>query len=811
MRTRVLLLACVQVSLLCTFALGQMQANAPDPRAAISSQATHATIDVIVLHEPRLPYRGVAPGASPERLAERLREFGLTAETRISAQIRSGALNEACVFVSLYGNSYPELIESKLEAFKFHGGSIVATGIPFSTPFEPGRVLWRDQKPNPEFMQKMAFGRPAGPVLVANDLAVSAAGKRIGLDQFKWSQLNPSYTRYLDVASLPAGDTCRPLLSVPSADGTVQPIAALIQRGDNRAPDAWALNLTLHDEGGINREAPYIEIVARVVALVCDARGLIDLNAKPLPPVPANLQQFAQPQLLTPIRATPRPNANDIYPNAKSIAPTLLVADTRNWRREERVLARSIQGLANREVAQLWLHQKKIDPFWLEWLKKRGDIQQTEQILSFQELLERFKPAGAAVFDPHQRHTYNIATMIAGVEGLIVATPELAEKYHLEIKEDLRGRFKTNVEAYRWAFDNLWPKMSHQVLACVVPSPNITLQDYLIAQKVFTFWISGWVDEQQPGCDREQETRLLAELLQQMPVNIPVLGYPHAGDGIGIQERQWVNLFSRTGKFLVPSDYMPNLSVLSATKPVALLKQPPPREIPLEDDKVYVTLTMSDGDNLNVYYDWFIDDWRSPQHGQVPMGWTLGPSAIDFYPAVVDWYYQHLNENIHIQCAVSGIGYTYPDHYGAAFVDRERVFGDFCLLTDEYMRRLDQRTLWLMGASEPAFTRLSEEIPTLLAQFSDYRYLAGTTRENANLMAGGKPVFHVLADGTPRELGDNLIQAVGDQRPAFVHAFLFNWDWRLSDVAKLAEQLPEDYVFVRPDELTQLFLKSQSE
>lgn len=782
--------------------------NAAAP-ATQPSQARNTKI--VVLDEPRLPFYGAVAGASAEALVARLEAFGLQAEKRNAATIIADGLVDAGVFVTLHAQCYPQNIEEPLAAFQAAGGSLVSTGFPFSHAFAPERGRWRDLKPGSglPFMQRLGFGLPSVPLAAAPaGLTVEAAGRRVGLGQFDWPRLGPVESKYLTTTALPQGTTCVPLLTLPVAEGAPGPVAALLRRENGGGPDAWALTLTLHDECGADREPQYIEIVARVVALVCEARGAIDLEARPLPPVPDALRQFAPPRDLTPMASVPRPPSDSIYPHAHGIAPTLFVADTHAWPRDERLLGRTVQGLANRETAQIWLQQKQYDPFWLAWLQERGDVKQVEQIGSLAELLKRFPPEGAVVYDPQQRHTLNIATMLAGVEGLVVATPALAEQHGLTIKHDLRGRFKTNAEAYTWAFENLWPRMSHQVLACVNPSPDILLHDYLVSQKVFSFWISGWIDGLEPGASATEEKRVLADMLQRMPVNIPVLGYPHAGDGIGIQERPGVNLLSRTGKFLVPSDYMPNLSVLSATRPaetpMAPLRQSPPRDLPLENDKVYVALTMSDGDNLNTYYDWFINDWRGEHLGKFPIGWTLGPSAIDFYPAVVDWYYRHATPHEQIQCAVSGIGYAYPDCYAAAFTDRARVVGEFCALTDTYMRRLDQRTMWVMGASGATFAQLAEQIPATTGFFVDYGRLPCITLDNAIADGANKPVFHVLADGTPGRLQRNLTEAVGTRRPAFVHAFLFNWDWRLKDVAALRKALPEDYVLVRPDELTVL-------
>jgi hypothetical protein len=50
---------------------------------------------------------------------------------------------------------------------------------------------------------------------------------------------------------------------------------------------------------------------------------------------------------------------------------------------------------------------------------------------------------------------------------------------------------------------------------------------------------------------------------------------------------------------------------------------------------------MSDGDNLNTLYG-FVPGWFThPFHGQIPMGWGMGPSIIDLRPAVAEWCGDH--------------------------------------------------------------------------------------------------------------------------------------------------------------------------
>jgi len=56
----------------------------------------------------------------------------------------------------------------------------------------------------------------------------------------------------------------------------------------------------------------------------------------------------------------------------------------------------------------------------------------------------------------------------------------------------LAGQFLSNASAYEWALANLAPQMSRDVIAYVHPNNPIPhhLRDYLVQQRVFTFWAS---------------------------------------------------------------------------------------------------------------------------------------------------------------------------------------------------------------------------------------------------------------------------------------------------------------------------------
>jgi hypothetical protein len=231
--------------------------------------------------------------------------------------------------------------------------------------------------------------------------------------------------------------------------------------------------------------------------------------------------------------------------------------------------------------------------------------------------------------------------MIAGVRSLLPATAELAERLKLPVREDLRGRFKTNVEAFRWAFDTMLPELSHHYGMCA--HPDLAYHgnfDTLVQHKGLCFWITGKKDGRLPGADSLAERAFFAELFAKLPVNIPFRGFWWHGHGVGLGEGGGVTFGGEYGKITVVADGIPNISIHSAIRIDSLKQKPFPPPPKLDPSKAYCCFTMSDGDNLNTLYSFFPQHFQHELHGAFPMGWGMGPSALDIIPAIAEWYYE---------------------------------------------------------------------------------------------------------------------------------------------------------------------------
>lgn len=516
-------------------------------------------------------------------------------------------------------------------------------------------------------------------------------------------------------------------------------------------------------------------------------------------------------------RPQPRPFP-EIFPRSAPPAPRIAIFDTRRLLPDEQLLVYTLQGLVNRSRPELYCLTNPFDQQWLDWLQRRGHIRSVETIADLKSLLARYRSRfqGAVITDPKLPASINVATMIAGVRGAVVLSPRLSRQLDLPAREDLRGRWRTSVEAYQWAFDNLWSRMNHHVLACSYPD-HLALRDYLVQHRVFIFWLSGPIDGAKPYANPTAEARLMERLFAKMPVNIPVMSYPWAAKDVGIGEGPGVTLFAEFGKYLVGSINCSNLSLHSGIRIPRFVQKPAPPAPKLNRDRVYVSWIISDGDNLPVLtHHNFPQLWREPTRGKLPLGWTISPSAAMLIPGIVDYYYSTATPADDFLGAVSGVGYTYADSYAARFrnPDRQRIFDGFLEQTRAAMARMDLQSLWIMNATRPeAIRRYAEKIPQLEALFPDYGRRVIRYEEAVYPSANSVPVFHALTqfyEGRSRqEQIEGVLEQIRSQtpaqRPAFMHLFVLNWFADLKMLQEISERLGPEYEVVRPDHLASLY------
>lgn len=519
-----------------------------------------------------------------------------------------------------------------------------------------------------------------------------------------------------------------------------------------------------------------------------------------------------------------------ICPKGVPPSGTLYVADTRGMTVQEQIFFSSIQGVTSQRKPRVYLLRQEAgqDEFWLDYLKEKGYITTIRRVNAWSLLkLFRTEIKGAVISDPELPASVNVATMLSGVAKLAVCTPELAERAGLEIKCDLRGKWKKNTEAYTWALDNLYPRMSRSALCSLEPyAGGGWLRDYLIQHRIFTFWIAGKDDKDRRGAS-DDERQVIGAALAKWPANIPVLGFWYAGEQApGISEYGGLVLGGESGKYTIVSDWMSNASVHSGVRvPAEIFRQKHAPKLQLDRSKVYVMLTQFESGDAPWYWQRIqYKHWQDENRGKFPMNWCLGPATADLLPDILQWHYEHATPNDYFFCSMSGVGYMMPHAYATKVGDPEKVWREFMSQTADSMKRLHLCMVSLhtdawhakpQYEDSKVFRRYADGIPGLRAILADFGKLEELDMSRANHYSGGVPVFHTLnrwlVEGDPAEyLAGQIRESTPTTRPAFLSIMALSWTYSPTVIKSAVDKCGNEYVFVTAEQMVDLFKQSGS-
>jgi GxGYxYP putative glycoside hydrolase C-terminal domain/GxGYxY sequence motif in domain of unknown function N-terminal len=404
--------------------------------------------------------------------------------------------------------------------------------------------------------------------------------------------------------------------------------------------------------------------------------------------------------------------------------------------------------------------------------------------------------------------------MLRPVRGLIIATPELAQKLKLPVKMDLRGKFTTYADGLNWVWDNYKDRLNHHLCKYMNP-PLISSCNfgYDYQWRSVVLWMAGRVDAKECGANREAEAKVLERIFSEMEPNIAVLGFPYGGEGIGLGEPDGVAVASYFAKGLVCSDFLDNTCVMSGVRLDRLrqAQQPPPPT--LNSNSIYIALVMSDGDNENAWLAQFKSYFEHRSFGKFPLAFGMGPPLVELMPAVAQWYYEHASAQTEFIADVSGVAYIDPEIYGRAYAERDRVFEGFLDWTAREMQPLGMRTVRTVGGEDALLAGYAKALPFCHSIFADMgRYSGREKIEHLTYcLPDGMPVFRSVTswrygkNGFLREIREQ----VGSHRPAFVNGFVHIWTFPPDDLERIYNKRDPDMVFVTPSQLAALYRQAK--
>ena len=171
-------------------------------------------------------------------------------------------------------------------------------------------------------------------------------------------------------------------------------------------------------------------------------------------------------------------------------------------------------------------------------------------------------------------------------------------------------------------------------------------RDYVVATKALVSWLppNGPTGE------------LLREHFDKVGPTTPYAGW-FSNDVAG--EWSGVDLAAQGGSEVLPADFYMNGTVHSGVAaPISDRVRKFTRVQP--KNKVYLTLTFGEGDNVQYCQRHMRDLWDDPRRGEAPVNWTVSPLLADVGPALLSHYQRTATKNDLLICGPSGAGYTYP-------------------------------------------------------------------------------------------------------------------------------------------------------
>lgn len=531
----------------------------------------------------------------------------------------------------------------------------------------------------------------------------------------------------------------------------------------------------------------------------------------------------------------PRPYA-DWFPRTPGPMPKqLIVADISKETTDVQAALVSLQGLVNRKGPRLYLinqtNPQRYDDLWLTYMKEKGYTGAERRLKQPLEALALFRKSvrGVVVWDPEMPGTINVAWMLAGLLDALPASPDSAKRLGLPVVEDLRGRWKRNVDAYRWVYERYWGRMSHHLLAWEYPLTNaLSSRDAMVQHRVFLFWVSAHTDREK-GADPQAEMEFVEEMLARTPGNVPVMGWPMFNDK-GVEEYSAVRLLSEYGKWVPGTGYNSNVSVHSAIRPNPALftrKAPEPPAPPLRADRVYVTTNIMDSGDAHWYWQFHQRRiWADPARGSVPIGYAMNMTTVDTLPLVLQWYFEKRTPND----SFFGLLYMNAPIYASRFRadDRERIWSQYVALSDRYRRMLgmDGIELYNGGSSGPTaptamLRRFTKGMPGLRYILADLGRHTDVNAANADATLDGVSIFHTLTNfrvwTTSEEVANKKMESenpwlAGEiaanapkDRPGFMSTLAISWCYFPAWLVDLNRRLPADFVSVSPGNLDRLY------
>ena len=523
-------------------------------------------------------------------------------------------------------------------------------------------------------------------------------------------------------------------------------------------------------------------------------------------------------------------SANRLLP-AFQTPQQLDIYDIRGASREAQLTITTLAGLINRPQTRVYLLLNNEDDFWFNALfahvQHENGIVKNDDVLDALLIKYGNSVQGLIVYNPDFPDSINIAITMAGQrDGIIVSPAQAAAlqgSHKLPVLFNLNQfDWKTRLQAYQWAYDNLLKGSSSRLVAGLDPKGAIGLQSFLVATRSFVYWLDSRDILPDITDILSSEHHLMEQIFSNFPAGSTHLGW-------FIDEGSGVSLTSNAAITVLATDLFSNLEVFSSI----------PTSIPSTThtwqasvgtaseaaSKIYISFTVSDGDNLQYCQHRMLRLWNDRARGSFPLGWTISPVLTEGAPAIAAYYVRTATENDQLIAGPSGAGYMFPSRWPA------QDFPAFLEKTGKLMQQMNLSLLeilditFLEASGLPfisglrktgmAFTddQLQQRFVQTLAPYGVRGIISGSGLANPGWkMVDGMPIYQNLGlASNTKEAVELITKTVANisQRPLFLNLYILAWSMTPSDIQQTIQQLGSEYEVVSPGTLLAMIRQSQ--
>ncbi|MDO9086817.1 MAG: GxGYxYP family putative glycoside hydrolase [Anaerolineaceae bacterium] len=446
--------------------------------------------------------------------------------------------------------------------------------------------------------------------------------------------------------------------------------------------------------------------------------------------------------------------------------------------------------------------------------------------------------AGLIIWDEDFPDTANIALMMAAQENLLPVTNSIIDQLSsikLDIKHDLRKRWPDRISLYRWAYENLFTECKPGYLACIEPGwGRAEFLDYVVQHKIFVYSLSsttGRLGNQLllllvfgPPRLREflfalsldklvrkfalfwmglrsQEVKLSNRVQHSVKAKPypTIFGWHTCRD----DELAFMLQLSSNGLRLVPAHLAGNFSFHSKLPSSGIQQMQPSSQVLLDPQGIYLTFTLSDGDQLMMMHTGELGNWYSPQRGSVPFNWETQPLLNEIAPALFEKYISTATEKDCLIAGPSGAGYIVPP-----------LAPNLIAYMKETARVCEQSGIHVVT------TYVADPPARVLRNLAIHRgeiigYLAGyavVTRAPSQLVRGVPIIVNLFPKVDQiwlraEDLLTKIHEEIMNQQtcPVFIGVHLFAYRTSYNDIVKFVQEIQNDHIhIVRGDDFLEL-------